>query len=311
MDFTHQLDLRNDPLDLRRRDLSQVYRPQREWIEGRGLLIVIAHFFSGIGAGAWLWSTLYDFDVGRWLAFGCVVGLSGVAHLAFLGRWDRFWRMLRRPHQSWISRGIWSIGVFAAAAVAGEVPSIATSRAGALVVGVSVLAACAILAYEGFVYAASKAIPFWRTRLLPVLYIAYGLRGGAALLLIAAAFGVAGFDVATVEAVKLWVIVSTAVLILLYVVAGSRAGGAARESVSELIAGRISPAFYGGAVLVGILVPIALTLVPETPGSLELLLLGAIGMTSLIGDFYVKYCIVKAGVYTPLVEATGVQQATA
>jgi formate-dependent nitrite reductase membrane component NrfD len=201
--------------------------------------------------------------------------------------------------------------VFAAAAVAGEVPSIATSRAGALVVGVSVLAACAILAYEGFVYAASKAIPFWRTRLLPVLYIAYGLRGGAALLLIAAAFGVAGFDVATVEAVKLWVIVSTAVLILLYVVAGSRAGGAARESVSELIAGRISPAFYGGAVLVGILVPIALTLVPETPGSLELLLLGAIGMTSLIGDFYVKYCIVKAGVYTPLVEATGVQQATA
>ncbi len=79
-----------DILDVRRRDLRAEFRPQREWIDGRGLLIVIAHFFSGIGAGAWLWSTLYDFDVGRWLAFGCVVGLSGVAHLAFLGRWDPY-----------------------------------------------------------------------------------------------------------------------------------------------------------------------------------------------------------------------------
>jgi formate-dependent nitrite reductase membrane component NrfD len=298
----------SDQLDLRRQDLSEVYRPQREWIDGRGLLIVIAHFFSGIGAGAWLWSTLYDFNLGRWLAFGCVVGLSGAAHLAFLGRWDRFWRVLRRPHQSWISRGMWAIGVFALAAIAAEVPAIAASPGATLAVGVSVLAACAILAYEGFVYAASKAIPFWRTRLLPALYIAYGLRGGAALLLIVAAFGVAGFDVATVEAVKLWVIVSTAVLILLYLVAGSRSGGAAKESVSQLIAGRISPAFYGGTILVGILIPIALTVSRDTLGIPERLLLGAIGVTSLIGDFYVKYCIVKAGVYTPLVEATGVQQ---
>ena len=311
MSLPGQFDLRSNPLDLRRQDLAQVYRPQREWIEGRGVLIVIAHFFSGIGAGAWLWSTLYDFDVGRWLAFGCVVGLSGVAHLAFLGRWDRCWRMLRRPHQSWISRGIWSIGVFAIAALAGEVPAIATSWIGPAVVGVSVLAAGTTLAYEGFVYAASKAIPFWRTRLLPVLYVAYGLRGGAALLLVVASLGVAGFDVATVEAVKLWVIVSTAVLILLYLVAGSRAGGAARESVSELVAGRISPAFYGGTIVVGIVVPIALTLLRETLGISELLVLGAIGVASLIGDFYVKYCIVKAGVYAPLVEATGVEGAHA
>jgi len=306
MNLSKPLDVRSDPLDLRRQDLAQVYRPQREWIDGRGLLIVVAHFFSGIGAGAWLWSTLYDFDVGRWIAFACVVALSGIAHLAFLGRWDRFWRMLRRPHRSWISRGIWSIGVFALAASAGAHPAIADSAAAPVLTGVSVVAACAILAYEGFVYAASKAIPFWRTRLLPTLYIAYGLRGGAALLLIAAASGVAGFDVATVETVKLWVIVSTGVLILLYLVAGSRAGGAARRSVSELVAGRISPAFYGGTIVVGIALPIAITLLRDTLGVPDRLLLGAIGATSLIGDFYVKYCIVKAGVYTPLVGATGI-----
>jgi formate-dependent nitrite reductase membrane component NrfD len=296
----------SNPLDLRRQDLGQVYRPQREWIDGRGLLIVIAHFFSGIGAGAWLWSTLYDFDIGRWLAVGCVVGLSGIAHLAFLGRWKRFWRILRRPHQSWISRGMWAIGVFALAAFGSQVPAFETGPVAALLVGVSVIAACVILAYEGFVYAASKAIPFWRTRLLPALYIAYGLRGGAALLLAAAALGGDGFDVATVEAVKLWVIVSTAVLILLYLVSGSLAGGAAKESVSALISGRISPAFYGGTIAMGILIPIGLAVFRDAFGIPELAVLGAIGVTSLIGDFYVKYCVVKAGVFTPLVKATGV-----
>ena len=99
--------------------------------------------------------------------------------------------------------------------------------------------------------------------------------------------------------------------LLLYLVAGNRSGGAARESVSQLVAGRISPAFYGGTVVVGILVPIALALLRVEPGMPELVVLGAIGGTSLIGDFYIKYCIVKAGVYTPLVSATGVQQMNA
>lgn len=296
-----------DRLDLQRQDLAQVYRPQREWIDGRGLLIVIAHFFSGIGAGAWLWSTLYDFPTGQVLAIGCVIGLSGVAHMAFLGRWDRFWRMLRRPQQSWISRGIWSIGIFGLSAVASMIPAVRESAAGPALLSLSLLAAGAILLYEGFVYAASRAIPFWRTRLLPVLYIAYGLRGGAALLLAVAAFGGSGFDVHAVEAIKLWVVVSTAVLILLYLVSSTRSGGAARESVAQLVAGRISPAFYGGTVLAGIVIPIALALSRDALGLPELVLLGAIGIASLVGDFYVKYCIVKAGVYVPLVAAQGVE----
>jgi formate-dependent nitrite reductase membrane component NrfD len=300
-----------DRLDLQRQDLGQVYRPQREWIDGRGLLIVVAHFFSGIGAGAWLWSVLYDFPTGKVLSLVCVIGLSGIAHMAFLGRWQRFWRMLRRPNQSWISRGIWSIGIFGVAAGVSMLPSVQETAAGTVAIGLSLFAAAAILLYEGFVYAASRAIPFWRTRLLPVLYVAYGLRGGAALLLAVAAFGGNGFDVGAVEAIKLWVVVSTAVLIVLYLVSGSRSGGAALESVSQLVAGRISPAFYGGTVLAGIVVPIALVLTRDVLGLPEMIVLGAIGLASLVGDFYVKYCVVKAGVYVPLVSATGVAGAKA
>jgi formate-dependent nitrite reductase membrane component NrfD len=263
----------------------------------------LAHFFSGIGAGAWLWSAFYDFRLGQVLAIACVLGLSGAAHLVFLGRWSRFLGILRRPHRSWISRGMWAIGIFGAAALV-ELAYPGTP-AGSVAKGVSAIAAGVILLYEGFVYAASRAIPFWHTRLLPALYVAYGLRGGAALLLVAAALGGSGFDIATVEAVKLWVVVSTAVLVLLYLSSGRRAGGAARESVSQLVAGRISPSFYGGTVLAGIVLPIALTLGRDALGGPDLVLLAAIGVASLVGDFYVKYCIVKAGVYVPLVGSSG------
>lgn len=283
-------------LDVRRTDLRSEYRPQREWIDGRGMLIVIAHFFSGIGAGAWVFSVWLGFVPGMVAGLVCVGLLSGIAHLLFLGRFERFWRMLKRPHRSWISRGIWGIGIFGVGAVGTLVGPEAWKGA---MVAVSLVGCAIILLYEGFVYAASKAIPFWRTRLLPVLYIAYGFRGGAALLLVFAALGGSVFDLDTIEAVKLWVVASTAVLVLLYLVAASRAGGAAAHSVRRLVAGSVSPAFYGGTVLLGLIVPLVLGAAREL-GAGGLAILALIGISSLVGDFYVKYCVVKAGTYVPV-----------
>jgi len=74
-----------DRLQLLRQDLAQVYRPQREWIEGRGLWTVVSHFLCGIGAGAWLLSALFEVPLGLWLGIVCVGVCSGLAHLAFLG----------------------------------------------------------------------------------------------------------------------------------------------------------------------------------------------------------------------------------
>ena len=288
-----------DRVDVLMRDLTLAYRPQREWIEGRGVLLVVAHFFSGVGAGAWLFSVLFDFPAGLVMALVCVGAFSGSAHLFFLGRWQRFWRILWRPHSSWISRGLWGMGVFLISGTLYLLPSIRGTTFGDAMLGLSMAGVTVILLYKGFVFAASRAIPFWHTPLLPLLYIAYGLRGGAALLLVAASVAGDVFDIDAVEAVKLWVVVSTAVLIMLYLVTASRTGGAAQRSVEELIAGRISPAFYGGTVLFGILLPIVLGAAGAV-GGLGLPVLGLLGAASLVGDFYVKYCIVKAGVYLPI-----------
>jgi len=292
-----------DRLSLLRQDLSQVYRPQREWIEGRGVLIVVAHFFSGIGAGAWLLSALFDVAQGLWLGLVLVGVFSGLAHLAFLGRPERFWRIVSRPHASWISRGFWCIGALLVSGGA-YLLSHSPGTVRSLCFGVAAAGAIGVLLYEGFVYAACVAIPFWRTPLLPLLYVAYGVRGGAALLLVAGALGGAAFDLEAMEAIKLWVVASTALLVALLLFRARSRGGAAERSMRRLLFGPIAPAFYGGALLVGIVLPIALG-AAHALGAGGLAALAAIGVASLCGDFYVKYCVVKAGVYVPTVGAHG------
>jgi len=286
-----------DALDQRLQDLMLPYRPQREWIEGRGLLVVVAHFFSGIGAGVWLFSLALDYDAGLIIGIVVTAVLAGGAHLAFLGRWQRFWRMILRPHSSWVSLGI---ALFLAGAILYVLPGVRDTTFGSAMLVVSILGVALVLLHKGFVYLVSKAIPFWNISLLPFLYIAYALRGGAAVLLVAAAAAGEVFDIDLLEAIKLWVVVSSAVLLLLYLALANNAGPAAKRSLQELVAGRLSPAFYAGTIFLGLVIPIVLGAIGSTTG-LWRGLLAFVGLSSLAGDFFVQYCIVKAGIYLPIV----------
>jgi formate-dependent nitrite reductase membrane component NrfD len=289
-----------DALDQRLHDLTLPYRPQREWIEGRGLLVVVAHFFSGVAAGLWLFSLALDYEAGLIISIVVMAVLAGGAHLAFLGRWPRFWRMILRTHSSWISRGLLAIVLFLVGAILYVLPGVRDTTFGSAVLALSILGAALILVYKGFVYLVARAIPFWNIWLLPFLYIAYGLRGGAAVLLVAAAAAGEVFDIDLLQAIKLWVVVSSAVLLLLYLALANNAGPAAKRSLQELVAGRISPAFYAGAIFLGLVIPIVLGAIGATAG-LWRRLLALVGLSSLAGDFFVHYCIVKAGIYLPIV----------
>jgi formate-dependent nitrite reductase membrane component NrfD len=152
--------------------------------------------------------------------------------------------------------------------------------------------------YKGNVYAVCRAIPFWNSPLLPVLYIAYALRGGAALLLLFLPWGGPGSGVGLLELVELWIGVSAGVCILFYLTTMAHSSVGARRSVEDLLRGRAAAAFYGGVVLLGFLVPLAIgvwnVVTPVSLGALA-----AVGATSLVGDFYVKYAIARAGRYLP------------
>ena len=91
------------------------YTPQRDWIEGHGILIAFALFFGGISGGLYLASLYFDSMVGMFVAWllAMVTGLTDMSHLS---KRRRFWRMMLKPKTSWISRGFILIWLFLGAA---------------------------------------------------------------------------------------------------------------------------------------------------------------------------------------------------
>jgi formate-dependent nitrite reductase membrane component NrfD len=289
---------RTEPFQVRVADLRERFRPQREWAEGRGLLLIFAHFLTGAGAGAWIFSTLFGLDPGLVAGFS-LVALGGLAHLLFLGRPERFWRMATGLGSSWISRGLVGMSLFMVVAIVYLLLWFVGAREMLLqriFLALSLLGALWIVVYKGFVWASSKGIPLWNTPLVPALYIAYALRGGAAVLLL---LGALGARHAALEPLKLWLAISTAVLVLIYLDVMRGSGTTALRSVDLMLFGRVALPFYLGAVVVGLIIPIAIgglaysrAVPPE--------LLGLVGLLSLLGDLSIIYCIAKAGLYRPL-----------
>lgn len=86
---------------------------QKEWIDGRGILLWLAFFLGGVGGGLYLVSLWFDSLWGLLLGWLIIaIGKTGT-HLAYLGHPERFWRGFLRPKSSWVSRGLIFIILFA------------------------------------------------------------------------------------------------------------------------------------------------------------------------------------------------------
>lgn len=280
-------------------DLRAERRPQREWGEGRGVLMVVGHFLVGVAGGTWLLASMYGDQAG--LAVAWIFGaLGAVAHLMFLGRPERALNMIRHVRTSWISRGFIGLSMllFGGAVLLGSAAA-GLDYAAVEVVGnvAALIGAVIVIGYMGFCYTASKGIPFWHSPLHPALYIAYALRGGLAVLLVLAA----ARNAETGDALlKLWL--GCTLIVALFVAleihgALTSENIAARWSARDILAGRLSTVFYGGTLVIGIFVPLALLGTMWTASSA---VMAFIGLASVAGDFFMKLSTVKAGTYRPL-----------
>lgn len=74
---------------------------------------------------------------------------------------------------------------------------------------------------------------------------------------------------------------------------------AAQRSVHELFAGSVAIYFYGGTLFMGLIVPAWLVWSgltgPVSAGAMTLL-----AIVSAVGDFFMKYSTIRAGVYLPV-----------
>ena len=164
---------------------------------------------------------------------------------------------------------------------------------------VSLAGAAVIIGYKGNVYAASRGVPFWNSPVLPILYAAYALRGGAALLLLALPLARVRVDLHEVGLIELWIAVSAATMLGFYLAVMRHTNLASRRAVDELLGGRAALAFYLGTVGAGLVIPIVIGLAGLV-GTLSTAALAFVGALSLVGDFFAKYAIARAGVYAPI-----------
>jgi len=271
------------------------YTPQRDWIEGHGILIAFALFFGGIAGGLYLVSLYYDSLLGMFIAWilAMVTGMTDMAHLS---KPTRAWRMMLKPKTSWISRGFIVIWLFLGAAAiqmaitywadGGAIETVFMVLGGILAFGVAI--------YSGFVVGYVGAIKLWNSAIIPILFVVAGVAGGLALLMVVSV-GESFLSVDVAIALRA-VLIGYAVCVAIYLWVATYESTAARDSAMRILRGNIAPVFWLLVVLLGIIVPIIMLFAADSTAVFIIS-----GILIIIGGVALRYSILKAGVYSPLV----------
>jgi formate-dependent nitrite reductase membrane component NrfD len=280
-------------------DFMVKYTPQREWIEGHGILVAFAMFFGGISGGLYLASLAFDNMLGMFIAWllAMAAGLTDMLHLS---KPMRFWRMMLKPGSSWISRGFILIWLFLGAAMIqlalsqwapGAVETVFKVLAGILAFGVAI--------YSGFVVGFVGAIKLWNSAVIPILYVVSGLTGGLAVLLLVS-FNESADRLLSVANYMLAALVVYAVFVAIYFWVATYGNVTARDSAVRVLRGNIAPAFWLGVVIIGIILPIVMVAPFSLAENTSTAVFAVAAVCAIIGGVMLRYVILKGGLYSPL-----------
>ena len=285
---------------------------QKTW----GWPVVLYVFLAGLGGGSFLLSFLLVLfgryapvaRIGSLAAPLLVLAGSGMLVLD-LGSPTRAFRLFTTSATfltSWMIRGAWILFAFVIAALAFALPSFALfdwlpwRQASGLGFALGVAAAILSLfvtVYPGLLLGVIKSIPLWNTSALPPLFFLSGLDTGAAILVfvslpLASSLGADFFHLLGV--------VDGGLIVLLLVALGAyveivRQTGVVGAASVHLLA---RPLFLGGAVVSGLLVPLALLFVSLATSDIETLrwLDGSAGFLALIGGLLLRWGVIGSGV---------------
>jgi formate-dependent nitrite reductase membrane component NrfD len=160
---------------------------------------------------------------------------------------------------------------------------------GVLLAAVGVL----VTIYSGFLIAAAPGIPFWNTPLLPVLWLLSASVCALALTeLMIHRDDITKFTVRANIALEVAELIAVLALVNLAIYGVNTA---ASTSGWALAYGPLAPAFWGGVVAVGILIPLAIGLISWRREIKPLLTAAAI--LALIGALILRIVVLQAGVF--------------
>jgi formate-dependent nitrite reductase membrane component NrfD len=287
---------------------------QREWIERRGIMIWIAEVFTSLGSGLYLVSLFINSWWGLLVGWLIVMFLKLPIHIAYFGKPWRFYRTMppfsNAWKTSWFARGIlFSVffGTFGFIQLVFGQPDLADligrSVTNPIYYTFGVLAglnALGVGIYGGFIMNYVKGIPFWNQGLLPVVIMLAGVADGFGLIM---GVGLAGGDasVAWAETGSRYLLLINILLIVVYMISAGYSSAVAKLSIKELLTGPSAFMFWGGLIILGLVVPAGISVISLFSGeeASSILLVIAIAAHT-IGAFALKYCILKVGIYRPL-----------
>jgi formate-dependent nitrite reductase membrane component NrfD len=270
-------------------------RTQQEW----SWLLAIWLFLGGTGSGLFLLYVAFALSTAYAVLSLALIMVGGGVLLLELGNPLRLWRTIFRANTSWLSRGVIFVFLFLGSWILSVGPKIEILSFLAPLDGnlssqifgwIGGLSALMIVLYPAFFFlSTSRAIPFWNTPLLPLLFVGHAILGGAgAVLLLAPYLNVPP----QIEFLAIALIVINAAMTLLYLVTMHRADGSARESVRLLNRPPLSLTFWIGVVAMGMILPLLEILVIRFS-------ITAAGAFILLGGLSFRYCLLRAGVYVP------------
>lgn len=276
-------------------------------------------FLAGVGAGASLFGAVaHLLDPGlvslaqTGLLLGIPLVIVGTLFLVWdLGQPMRFTKALLKPGTSWISRGSWILTFFIAVAVIlfglwvwpftilGTMPG----AVAALEVLITIFA-LGTIAYTGLLLGANKPIPFWSMPTLPLLFsvsaIATGMKASSLLVTISGLAGGTGVPkvAGTLAHYIAWFLALEIAVVVLHLW-GTHQTVTAKYSTMRLLRGELATQFWGGYVIVGLVIPLlAETVVPGASAEASWVI--AASILGLIGGFVLRLTVVSAGAKTPL-----------
>ena len=281
----------------------------REW----GWLIAAYLFLGGVGSGAYAIAAFNGFvgkamepatRVGLWIGFPALA-IGSLCLLADLGSPLKAVLAGMKPRTSWIARGVWIISAFMLLSLIhlllflrGDV-----ERGGWLVTVVAVLGiltAVGTMAYTGLLLVASKGIPFWRSGVVPVVFVISAFVTGHCTLMLgmllvsresvtAHALRIMGLEAAVIVGLE-------ALAIALYLQSSFRLAES-RDSTRRILRNR---AFVVGYLVLGLAAPFVLMLLlglgMPTAGTGAVLAIAALGaLLGLLGGLILRWSVLDAG----------------
>lgn len=279
-----------------------------------GWKVVLYLFLAGLGAGAYAAGVISDFMGKSLLArTGIMLGAPLVAIGSLFLVWDlgqslKFYRAtsITGIKTSWIARGFIILSVFivlGAFHIAAWIwpfhwleamPSLRSSLN--VVNGIFALLT---MIYTGILLGAVRPIPFWSNPILPFLFLVSALSTGIMGINLSIVAAGNGSMEETFLLISDMILIALESLVIFLYLQATHTTAASRTSASLLMTGSLAPYFWGGVVLLGLIIPFFAELIQYQAESSSLMIILAC-IFGLLGGLLLRHVVVAAGVKAPL-----------